>query len=408
MMLLEGVRVIDWGLGQVGPYAAMLLGDLGAEVIKIEPPGTGDFMRRLDNFLSCSLWLDHGRNAAFEAFNRNKKSIAVDLSQPGGRDIAHRLVEKSDVFVTNYRAQVAERLGLDSASLRRRNPRLIYASSSCFGPEGPEAGKRGDDVTAQARIGMMFACSEPTDVPHYASPGSGDAIASMMLASAVQGALYAREKFGIGQEVTVSQVSTLMALLRFQVTMALLRGYTNAQMKMPLAGPGTAQGGLFRCRNGQWLFVSAAWTGEEGWRQICQLTGRPHLIEDPRFSDILRRIENNRELKPLLNEAFAMRTAGEWETVFANFQGICCRVRSDLAEMADDPQMLANDYVVETDHPALGRVKMLGVLPDFAQTPGSLRLPPPELGQHTEEVLMDLLGFEWPRIEALKASQIIL
>ena len=369
MMLLEGIRVIDWGLGQVGPYAAMLLGDLGAEVIKIEPPETGDFMRRLDNFLHCSLWLPHGRNTAFEAFNRNKKSIAVDLTKPAGRDIVHRLVEKSDVFVTNYRARVAERLGLDCASLRRLNPRLIYALE-LFRPRRSGRGKRGDDVTAQARIGMMFACSEPSDVPHYASPGSGDAIASMMLASAVQGALYARERFGIGQEVTVSQVSTLLALLRFQASMALLHGYTNAQMKMPLAGPGTAQGGLFTCKGGEWLFVSAAWTGEEGWRQICELTGKSQLIEDPRFRDIRRRIENNRELKPLLNEAFATRTAREWETVFADFQGICCRVRSDLAEMADDPQMLANDYVVEADHPALGRVKTLGVLPHFDETPG--------------------------------------
>src|SRR5881396_594201 len=134
MMLLEGVRVIEWGLGQVAPYAAMLLGDLGAEVIKVEPPATGDIMRRLDNFLSCSLRLDHGRNTAFEAFNRNKKNIAVDLSKPEGREIVHRLVEKSDVFVTNYRSRAAEHMSLDYPSLRQRNPKLIYASSSCFGP----------------------------------------------------------------------------------------------------------------------------------------------------------------------------------------------------------------------------------------------------------------------------------
>jgi crotonobetainyl-CoA:carnitine CoA-transferase CaiB-like acyl-CoA transferase len=204
MMLLEGVRVIDWGLGQVGPYAAMLLGDLGAEVIKVEPPDTGDFMRRLDNFLGCSLWLPEDHNTAFEAFNRNKKSVAVDLSTAEGRDVVRELIEKSDVFVTNYREQAAAKLGFDYASLKEANPRLIYASSSCFGPEGPDAGKRGDDPTAQGRIGMMFSCSEPSDRPHYVSPGSGDAIAAIMLASAVQGALYAREKFGTGQEITVS------------------------------------------------------------------------------------------------------------------------------------------------------------------------------------------------------------
>jgi crotonobetainyl-CoA:carnitine CoA-transferase CaiB-like acyl-CoA transferase len=386
----------------------MLLGDLGAEVIKVEPPDTGDFMRRLSNFLGCSLGLADGRNAAFEAFNRNKKSIAVDLTKPEGREVILRLVETSDVFVTNYRAQAGERLGFDYASLRQRNPRLIYASSSCFGPAGPEAGKRGDDPTAQARIGMMFSCSEPSDRPHYVSPGSGDAIAAMMLASAVQGALYAREKFGIGQEVAVSQVSTLMALLRFQVTMAFLHGYKNSQMKIPRDAPGTAHSGWFRCKDAKWVFLSAAWTGEAGWREICHRTDRPQLLEDPRFVDIERRLENNAALKTILEDVVATRTAEEWEGAFAGFEGNFSRIRDDLLEMAEDPQMLANDYVVEDDHPALGLVKTLGVFPDFRETPGALRMPAPELGQHTEEVLLEVLGYDWQRIEELKELQAII
>src|SRR5438132_118573 len=408
MMLLDGVRVIDWGLGQVGPYAAMLLGDLGAEVIKIEPRVTGDFMRGLDNFLSSSLWLADGRNTAFEAFNRNKKSVAVDLAKPEGREVVRDLVEKSDVFVSNYRLEAAERLGLDYASLREVNPKLIYAHASCFGPQGPDAGKRGDDPTAQGRIGMMFSCSEPSDRPHFVAPGSGDAVTSMMLASAVQGALYAREKHGIGQAVTVSQVSTLMALLRFQVMMAFLHGYKNAQMKMPPDDPVTAHSGWFRCKDGKWVFVSAAWTGERGWREICQRIGQPQLIEDPRFETIQLRLANSAALKPIIEAALATKTAEEWEAAFAGFEGNFSRIRNDLSEMADDPQMLANNYVVEDDHPVLGRIKTLGVVPHFSETPGELRMSPPELGQHTEEVLLEVLGYDWQRIGELKELQAII
>jgi CoA:oxalate CoA-transferase len=408
MMLLEGVRVIDWGIGQVGPYAAMLLGDLGAEVIKVEPRESGDYMRNLDNFLSCSLWLAEDRNTAFEAFNRNKKSLAVDLSTEEGRNVVRDLVKESDVFVSNYRMQAAVKLGLDYASLRQVNPRLIYAHSSCYGPEGPDAGKRGDDPTAQGRIGMMTSCSEPMDRPHFVAPGSGDAIASMMLASAVQGALYAREKHGIGQQVTVSQVSVLMALLRFQVMMAFLHGYKNAEMKMPPDDPVTAHSGWFRCKNDKWAFMSAAWTGEAGWREICQRIGQTQLLEDPRFETIQLRLENSAALRPIIEATMLTRTDEEWEAAFVGFEGNFSRIRSDLLEMADDPQMLANDYVVEDDHPVLGRIKTLGIVPDFSETPGALRTPPPELGQHTEEVLLDVLGYDWQKIGELKELQAII
>jgi succinate--hydroxymethylglutarate CoA-transferase len=408
MMLLEGVRVIDWGIGQVGPYAAMLLGDLGADVIKIEPPQTGDYMRNLDNFLGCSLWLEEDHNIAFEAFNRNKKSVAVDLSTEAGRQIVRDLVKESDVFVSNYRMQAAVKLGLDDASLRALNPRLIFAHSSCYGPEGPDAGKRGDDPTAQGRIGMMTSCSEPTDRPHFVAPGAGDAIASMMLASAVQGALYAREKYGVGQQVTVSQVSVLMALLRFQMMMAFFHGYKNAEMVMPPEDPMTAHSGWFRCQDDKWVFMSAAWTGEAGWREICHRLGQPQLLEDPRFTTIQDRLANSAELRPIIDATLLTRTAEEWEAAFAGFQGNFSRIRSDLFEMADDPHMRANGYVVDDDHPVLGRITTLGVVPDFSETPGALRMPPPELGQHTEEVLLEVCGYDWDKIAALKDAHAII
>ena len=408
MMLLEGVRVVDWGIGQVGPYAAMLLGDLGAEVIKVEPPQTGDYMRNLDNFLGCSLWLAEDHNIAFEAFNRNKKSVAVDLSTDAGRQIVRDLVKKSDVFVSNYRLQAAVKLGLDYESLKQTNPRLIFAHSSCYGPEGPDAGKRGDDPTAQGRIGMMTSCSEPTDRPHFVAPGAGDAIASMMLASAVQGALYAREKYGIGQQVTVSQVSVLMALLRFQMMMAFFHGYKNSEMVMPPEDPMTAHSGWFRCQDDKWVFMSAAWTGEAGWREICQRLGQPQLLEDPRFTTIQDRLTNSAELRPIIDATLLTKTAEEWEARFVGFEGNFSRIRSDLSEMADDPHMRANRYVVDDDHPVLGLITTLGVVPDFSQTPGALRLPPPELGQHTEEVLLDVLGYDWDKIATLQQANAII
>jgi len=402
MMLLEGVRVIDWGIGQVGPYAAMLLGDLGADVIKIEPPQTGDYMRNLDNFLGCSLWLAEDHNIAFEAFNRNKKSVAVDLSTDAGREVVRDLVTESDVFVSNYRMQAAVKLGLDYPTLQQINPRLIFAHSSCYGPEGPDAGKRGDDPTAQGRIGMMTSCSEPTDHPHFVAPGAGDAIASMMLASAVQGALYAREKYGIGQQVTVSQVSVLMALLRFQMMMAFLNGYQNQQMVMPPEDPMTAHSGWFRCQDDQWVFMSAAWTGEAGWREICHRIDRPELLDDPRFTTIGDRLTHSAELRPIIDATLLTRTAEDWETRFVGFEGNFSRIRTNLREMAGDPHMRANRYVVDDDHPVLGPITTLGVIPDFSETPGALRMPPPELGQHTEEVLLDVCGYDWNKIAELQ------
>jgi crotonobetainyl-CoA:carnitine CoA-transferase CaiB-like acyl-CoA transferase len=255
---------------------------------------------------------------------------------------------------------------------------------------------------------MMTSCSEPTDRPHFVAPGAGDAIASMMLASAVQGALYAREKFGIGQQVTVSQVSVLMALLRFQVMMAFLGGYKNSEMVMPADDPMTAHSGWFRCKDDKWVFMSAAWTGEAGWQEICHRTGQPHLLEDPRFTTIQDRLANSAALRPIIDATMLSRTAEEWETAFVGFEGNFSRIRSDLLEMADDPQMLANNYVVEDDHPVLGHIKTLGVLPDFGETPGALRLPPPELGQHTEEVLLDILGYDWQKIGELQEANAII
>ena len=408
MMLLEGVRVIDWGIGQVGPYAAMLLGDLGADVIKIEPPATGDYMRNLDNFLGCSLWLEEDHNIAFEAFNRNKRSVAVDLSTAEGRAIVRDLAKESDVFVSNYRMQAAVKLGLDYASLKELNPKLIFAHSSCYGPVGPDAGKRGDDPTAQGRIGMMTSCSDPMDRPHFVAPGSGDAIASMMLASAVQGALYAREKYGVGQQVTVSQVSVLMALLRFQVMMAFLNGYKNSEMKMPPEDPMTAHSGWFRCKDDKWVFMSAAWTGESGWREICDRIGRPELLEDPRFTTIQDRIANSVQLRPIIDATLMTKTAEEWEARFVGFEGNFSRIRSDLLDMATDEHMIANHYVVADDHPVLGTIKTLGVIPDFSETPGALRMPPPQLGLHTEEVLLDVCGYDWDKISTLKDAGAII
>jgi crotonobetainyl-CoA:carnitine CoA-transferase CaiB-like acyl-CoA transferase len=193
-----------------------------------------------------------------------------------------------------------------------------------------------------------------------------------------------------------------MALLRFQMMMAFLNGYQNQQMVMPPEDPMTAHSGWFRCQDDQWVFMSAAWTGEAGWREICHRIDRPELLDDPRFTTIGDRLTHSAELRPIIDATLLTRTAEDWETRFVGFEGNFSRIRTNLREMAGDPHMRANRYVVDDDHPVLGPITTLGVIPDFSETPGALRMPPPELGQHTEEVLLDVCGYDWNKIAELQ------
>lgn len=400
--VLDGVRVVDWTMWYVGPEAAALLGDLGAEVIHIEEKGKGDQMRGLHTFLGIPCLLPGGRQVAFEHHNRNKKSLAVDLKKPQGREIVYRLVKQADVFVTNFRRPAAQKLGLDYATLSRYNPRLVYAWATAFGRRGPYGLTPGLDLVALARSGMMMASGDSGDAPTWISPGVGDAIGGTMLALGIVSALLARERYGIGQELTTSQLIGLMKLQATSVMTQLLTGrerprQARTQATNPLYN-------WYRCADGGWIALGLLREGE--WPRFCQAIGQSELVADPRFETYRRRQQNGPELVALLDQVFATRTRQEWCRLLTEADLIHSPVNR-ISDLPHDPQVVENDYIFEYDHPSLGQIGFIGFPVEFTQTPMTLRQPAPDLGQHTEEVLTELCGYSWEEVAQLREKEVL-
>jgi len=402
-MPLEGIRVIDWTIWQQGPVCSTLLGDLGAEVIKIEDRETGDPGRGI--LRMSGLDLTDRPNFYFEANNRNKKSLALDVKKPEGRRLVHELVARSDVFVQNFRQGVAGRLGLDYAALREHNPRLIYASASGYGPEGPESGEPSFDHLAQARSGIMLSAGEPDHPPLAIAGGVADQMGAIMLAYGVLAAIVARERHGVGQEVDVSHLGSMMALQGLSVSSQLMMGWPIPRQARARAG--NPLWNHYRCADEKWLAL-AMLQPDRYWADFCDAIGRPELARDERFADLRIRAQNAEACVAILDEVFASRPRAEWMDVLRRHPGdFIYTVVNSIADLPDDPQVRANDYVVEFEHPAHGPTRMLGLPVRLSETPGGVRSPAPEFGQHTEEVLLDVLGLDWDAITRLREEQVI-
>jgi crotonobetainyl-CoA:carnitine CoA-transferase CaiB-like acyl-CoA transferase len=402
-MPLDGIRVIDWTIWQQGPVSTSMLGDLGADVIKLEERVGGDPGRGL--FKMGGADLEKRPNFYFEANNRNKRSLTLDLKQPEAREIVYALVERSDVFVQNFRKGVAARLGLDYATLKRHNPKLIYASATGYGPEGPDSGEPSFDMLGLARSGIMLAAGEPDMEPLGIAGGIADQMGAIMLAYGVLAALLARERHGIGQEVDASHLGSMMALQGLSVSCKLMVGSA-----FPRQARRAALNPLwnhYRCSDGEWLAV-AMLQSDRYWADFARDIGRPELADDERFATAGARARNAEACVAILDEVFATRTREEWLAHLRAAEGdfIYTRLNS-IDELPQDPQVLANDYIVDFEHPAYGRIQQLGLPVRLSETPGSLREPAPEFGQHTEEVLLDLLGYDWDRISALRERKVI-
>jgi len=403
-MPLEGIRVVDWTIFQQGPVVTAMLGDLGAEVIKIEERGRGDPGRGIAGVMGLSPKLPGGRNYYFEANNRNKKSIALDLKKPQAREIVYRLVEKSDVFVQNFRKGVAERLGLDYETLSRYNPRLIYASATGYGPEGPESHRPSLDPVGLARAGFMDAAAPAEQPPIYMQGGIADQMGAIMLAYGILAALVARERLGIGQKVDASHLGSMMWLQSLSIHAFLLMGKELPKWRRDRAA--NPMFNYYRCADGKWLFLSLM-QPDRHWSNFCQAIGRPDLEHDPRFDTADKRRENRSELIRILDGIFATKTCREWIEILSRYPDFIFEPVNSYADLPDDPQVRANDYIVDFDHPVLGKVKMVGVPVKLSKTPGGIRLPAPEYGQHTEEVLLDICGYSWEDIERFREEEII-
>ena len=390
---LAGLRLIDVTIGQQGPAATMMLADMGAEVIKIES-------RRGDPGRGIELQPD-GTSPFFLAHNRGKKSVAVNLRRPEGREVVLRLAARSDVFVEAWVPGVMERLGLDYESVRQRNPRIIYASGTSFGPKGPRAALPSMDMVAQGVGGLMMANAGPrgtTPVP--VGPTIADQTGAFLLAYGIVLALYHRERTGQGQRVDVSLLAGQVALqgwhiAHFSRTGALTTGADRRQ-RSPLFN-------YYRASDG-WFTIAII--DEQHWPVLCRIAGREDLAADPRFADRASRNAHRAALIELLDAAFAARPRDGWLAALEAEQ-IPCGPVNTYGNLLRDPQVLANEYLVSQPHPSGGEIKLPGLAVGLSQSPGRPGPPAPELGQHTEEVLLSL-GYSWEEIGRLREERVIL
>jgi len=401
-MPLDGIRVIDWTIWQQGPVASVMLGDLGADVIKVEERVGGDPGRGV--LAAQGLDLRDRPNFYFEANNRNKRSLTVDLKKPAGVAIVQRLAERADVFVQNFRKGVAGRLGLDAATLRGRNPRLVYASASGYGPEGPESGAPSFDYLGLARSGIMYSCGEPDDEPLAIAGGIADQMGAIMLAYGVVTALLARERTGRGQEVDASHLGSMAWLQGLGLSARLMLG--RALPRQPRRFATNPLWNHYRCGDDRWLALSML-QPDRYWERFCAVLEIPEAAADPRFKTMLDRMMNAGECIALLDEVFARRPRAEWLRRLASGGDFIYSIINSVDDLPDDPQMQANGYVTAFEHPAFGPTQVVGLPVRLSETPGSIRLPAPEFGQHTEEILTEVLGYSWEEIGRLREEEVI-
>ncbi|MCH8282429.1 MAG: CoA transferase [Chloroflexi bacterium] len=398
---LDGMRVIDWTMWQFGPVSTMMLADMGAEVIKVESLD-GDHGRQVGRSVGIDSRLPQGLSAFFEGLNRQKLGIAVNLKTPEGLEIMYKLVAKSDIFVENFRKGVAERLGLGYEDLIKYNEKIIYASASGYGPKGPDAGKPAFALTAEARAGALWWFGPPDDTPHQLD--IADQSAAIMLSYGIVGAIVARERFGFGQKVDVSHLGSMIWARGMQNQISLLvdQEYTRFDQKRP----GNVLWNYYKCKDGQWIAFSMG--QDRYWPPFCRAIGRTDFIEDTRFNTSEARYENREGLVKLLDEIFISKTRDEWERSLRGNDEIIWEMVQRNLDLPRDPQVVANEYIVDYDHPVIGPSKWLQTPVTYSRTPLSTRKMAPALGENTEETLTELLGYTWDEIVALKDKNVIL
>ena len=401
-MPLDGIRVIDWTIWQQGPVCSVMLGDLGADVIKIEERVGGDPGRGV--LRAQGLDLSDRPNFYFEANNRNKRGLTVDLKKPEGVEIVRQLADRADVFVQNFRQGVAARLGLDAATLRARNPRLVYASATGYGPRGPESGDPSFDYLGLARSGIMLSAGEPDDEPLAIAGGIADQMGAVMLAYGVLAALLARQKTGGGQEVDASHLGSMAWLQGLGLSARLMLG--RALPRTPRKFATNPLWNHYRCADDRWLALAMI-QADRYWANLCHVLGVPDAATDERFATMRDRMMNAGDCVALLDATFATKPRAEWLAILRAGGDFIVSVVNSVDELPDDVQVQANDYVTTFAHPTFGPTSVVGIPIGLGDTPGSLRRPAPEFGQHTEEILTELLGYSWDDVARLRDGEVI-
>jgi CoA:oxalate CoA-transferase len=394
---LSGTRVIEYGLFHAGPTCAAMLGALGAEMIKVEDPAKGDPVRGLVRLYGQDSRLLDGRSIPFETYNAGKKSVTLNLRHAEGRRLLNALVAKADVFVHNVRAETAAAMGIDYESLLEHNPRLVYASISGFGPEGPEAHRPGLDPVGLARSGLMSVLSGGSHRPPILPPmGMADHIAGILAAYGVLAALLARNQTGKPQSVESSLLGSAMWLGQLNLQYALFSG----RELLPLDHSSDPLLNSYQCKDRRWIFIAAP--SERAWPALCAGLELETLASDPRFESFDARWIHRVELLKLLESQFSSRDASDWVPRLAAQPALVFEVVRRPTEIADDPQVLANGYITEAEHPELGSTKRVAFPMHLNGARTGIANAAPVLGQHTEEILMFILGLNWEELSALR------
>ena len=373
---LDGLTVLDLSAFLAGPYCSMLLGDMGADVLKIERP-EGEEMRRMPPFAG-------GESYAFMIFNRNKRSVVLDLKTTEGREACLRIAAQADILLENYRPGVAERLGLGYEAMKDLNPRLIYCSVSGFGQTGPYRERGGVDRIAQAMSGLMSINGEEDGPPLPVPVPISDINAGMFATIGILSALQARERTGRGQWVDTSLFETAVSLGVYEAAAYFATG--EVPSRIGHAHRQAAPYQAFRTRDG-WIMVGVA--GEKLWQGLCRVTGNEALIDNPRFRDNAERVKHRRELADMLQKTFEGETTSHWLAKLDG-AGIPTGPINTYDQVYADPHTRFRRMVETVTHPSAGESRILGVTVKLSDTAGSIRRPAPLLGQHTEEVLAEL------------------
>lgn len=402
MSALEGIRVIDLTRAMAGPYCTMMLADLGADVIKIERPGSGDESRGWGPpFVGPPAENAPGESAYFLSVNRNKRSITLNLKSEQGLEIVQRLISKSDILVENFRTGVLDKMGLGVIQAQKVNPALIYCSISGYGRTGPYADRPGYDVIIQAEGGMMGITGPKEGPPSRVGVPIVDITSGMFAASSILAALHARERTGRGQHIDVSLFDTQTALLTNVAANYLIGGQPPERMGND--HPNLAPYAAFPASD-KWFVVGVA--NEMQWERFCAVIGQPDLQIDPRFRTNGDRVQHRDELSAILEEKFSQRKAQDWLASFMQ-AGLPCGPINDIGEVFEHPQVEARRLIIESDHPSAGTLRLTGFPYKLSDTPPALRLPPPRLGEHTEDVLVDLLGYQLADLSAFRQNNAI-
>ena len=396
---LAGVRVLELSIWVQGPLAGTLLAALGAEVIKLEKPGQGDFSRGAQTLWGARLLREDGRAIMWEYANRQKKSVALDLGAPAGQDLFGRLIDQADVFLTNLHPSALREFQADRTSVLKRNPKIIYSQATVAGRLGPEAEVPGQDTTGMARSGFMYNLPGPNGEPVYQVGGLSDVLSGTMLAFGVVTALLGRERQGTTPTVDASQLSAMLWLQ--SLSLASLANTGQAFEPVDRRAVGNPLMNLYRCADDRWIALGL-YLSDRFWSSFCESIERPDLAADPRYGSEVQRAEHCRTLITSLDEVLATRPREEWERRFKQRDFWFAPVNR-LADVLTDPQVIANGYLTQVDN----GLTMAGLPFQFEDGGQDPQPGAPELGQHTEQALLDLAGCSWDELASLRQRGVI-